>query len=193
MRKKLIKLLVWLLDKVRNDDLNNGFEMENQPCYNKEGKFIGWFSRSMAVAGFVYCKDRRGNLYVLASERGKGAADFQGYWNCTCGYLSFHETLKDACFREIHEETGVDLTNEGSCQIVGINDRLNANKQNVTVHFRIVIINKTIENFKFSHDFNDGKDEVGEIKWIAIDEIDNYNWAFNHRQLIKDYSIDLYQ
>ena len=64
MRKKVIKLLAWLLDKVRNDDLNNGFEMENQPCYNKEGKFIGWFSRSMAVAGFVYCKDRRGRMHA---------------------------------------------------------------------------------------------------------------------------------
>lgn len=56
MRKKVIKLLVWLLNKVRNDDLNNGFEMENQPCYNKEGKFIGWFSRSMAVAVLFIAK-----------------------------------------------------------------------------------------------------------------------------------------
>jgi len=28
------------------------------------------------------------------------------------------------------------------------------------------------------------KDEVKEIKWINVDEIDNYKWAFNHEKRI---------
>ena len=52
-------------------------ELRNQPCYDADGNFIGWFSRSIAAAIFVFCRDEKGNLYVLASERGKGAADFK--------------------------------------------------------------------------------------------------------------------
>ena len=33
-------------------------KLVNQPCYDKEGNFIGWFSRSMAAAIFIYCKDK---------------------------------------------------------------------------------------------------------------------------------------
>jgi hypothetical protein len=29
--------------------------------------------------------------------------------------------------------------------------------------------------------------EVGEIKWIPISEIDNYDFAFDHDELIKEY------
>lgn len=44
--------------------------MKNQECYDKNGKFLGWFSRSMAVAVFVFAKDKDGDWCVLGSERG---------------------------------------------------------------------------------------------------------------------------
>ena len=62
--------------------------------------FIGWFSRSMATAIFVFCKDADGDWCVLASERGEEAADFRGMWNCPCGYLDFDETTKECAVRE---------------------------------------------------------------------------------------------
>ena len=160
-------------------DNNNLF---NQPCYDKEGNFIGWFSRSIAVSGFVYCKNKDDKWCVLASERGKGTPDFQGYWNAPCGYLDFNETILAALIREIKEETGVDL-NGYMFQFIGYEDTPKANRQNVTFRFRVLINNKKCEEFNFSHKWNE-KDEVGEIKWVPIEDVDNYKWAFGHRERI---------
>lgn len=44
-------------------------------------------------------------MYFLANKRGTETPDFQGYWNCPCGYIDFDETEEDAVCREIMEET----------------------------------------------------------------------------------------
>lgn len=83
--------------------------MKNYPIKIETGEHAGetvWVHRSIAVAGFVFCKID-GEWCVLANQRGEGAPDFKGYWNCPCGYLDFDETTKEACIREIYEETGV--------------------------------------------------------------------------------------
>ena len=67
--------------------------------------------------------------------------------------------------------------------MVGINDLPTENRQNVTVRHRVLITNKTTNDFKFSHDGNE-KDEVGAIQWIPIKNIGEYQWAFNHDKLI---------
>jgi len=155
----------------------------NQPCYDKYGRFIGWFSRSMAVALFTFCKNENGEWCVLASERGEEAADFQGYWNCTCGYLDFSETTKEAAVRECFEETGIKI-NPNEVEFFGYEDSPSANHQNVTFRFYTFIEDKTTNSFTFSKEKNEGK-EVGSIKWMTIDEIDDYKWAFGHKDLIK--------
>lgn len=145
---------------------------------------IGWFSRSMATAIFVFCKDKDGDWCVLASERGEDAADFRGFWNCTCGYLDFDETLKDCAMRELYEETGI-LIDEDIVQVVGTEDSPEANRQNVTVRFAAFIEDAVTDDFTFSKAHNEGK-EVGEIKWIKLADVDNYMWAFNHDKRIKE-------
>lgn len=32
---------------------------------------------------------------------------------------------------------------------------------------------------------NSEEKEVDEVKWICLDDIDKYNWAFNHNELLK--------
>ena len=155
----------------------------NQPCYDKYGRFLGWYSRSMAVAIFVYCKDKNGNWCVLASERGEEAADFRGFWNCTCGYLDHNETTKEAALRELYEETGVFIDNEYLIKFVGYEDSPEANRQNVTFRFAVFINDAVTDDFTFSKKNNEGK-EVGEIKWIKIGDVDNYMWAFHHDKRI---------
>lgn len=151
----------------------------NQPCYDKYGRFIGWFSRSMATALFVYAKNKNGEWCILASERGEEAADFRGYWNCCCGYLDYNETTKQCAIRELNEEVGVKLTTD-DIQFVGYEDNpVSANHQNVTFRFCVFIEDKTTEDFTFSKALNEGK-EVGDIKWIKLSDIDNHQWAFNH-------------
>lgn len=160
--------------------------LNNQPCYDKYGRFLGWYSRSMASSLFVFCKDKDGNWCVLASERGVEAADFRGKWNCTCGYLDRDETIKECAVRECFEETGIEIP-INALTFVGYEDNpITANKQNVTFRFCAKIEDKITTDFIFSKKNNEGK-EVGEIKWIKIDEVGNYEWAFNHGALISEF------
>lgn len=165
--------------------LEHKMALTNQPCYDKYGRFLGWFSRSIAVVVFVFAKDKDGDWCVLASERGKDAADFNGMWNCCCGYLDFGETTKEAACREVHEETGVDIPID-SLEFIGYEDNpITANRQNVTFRFLVKIEDRQTCDFKFSKKDNEG-DEVGEIAWIKEKDIDRYKWAFEHNQLLKE-------
>lgn len=145
--------------------------------------FIGWFSRSMATALFAFCKDEEGDWCVLASERGEEAADFRGMWNCTCGYLDYDETTKECAVRECFEETGVKLPIESLIFIGYEDDPVKANRQNVTFRFAAKIEDHVTSDFKFSKEHNEGK-EVGKIAWVKVKDIDNYEWAFNHKNRI---------
>ena len=145
--------------------------------------FIGWFSRSMATALFAFCKDEEGDWCVLASERGEEAADFRGMWNCTCGYLDYDETTKECAVRECFEETGVKLPIESLIFIGYEDDPVKANRQNVTFRFAAKIEDRITSDFEFSKEHNEGK-EVGKITWVKVKDIDNYEWAFNHKNRI---------
>lgn len=148
---------------------------------NEIGKaMIGWFSRSIAASIFVFSHCEDGELCVLASERGKDAADFNGYWNCPCGYLDFSETAKECAIRECLEETGIKIPTS-VVSFFGYNDDpIDSNKQNVTFRF-IAKIDKKDSNF--SKKLNEGE-EVGEIKWIRLKDINEYQWAFGHDKII---------
>ena len=161
--------------------------MKNQPCYDKNGNFLGWFSRSNAVVCVTFAKDLDGIVYVLASERGEGTPDpeFVGAWNLVCGYLDFNETLEEAAIRETFEETGVVLPSEYIMKVEEIDDPNADKRQNICTRF-LTRLPKTIDYYPFSKKNNEEK-EVGAIKWIPIHEIDNYRWAFNHNEIIKKY------
>lgn len=184
MMKNTIKMFFKKL--FTRSNYNNSFVPINQPCFDKNGTQLGWFSRSMATAIFLFCKDKNGKLHVLASERGSGAADFNGLWNCPCGYLEFGVRLSENAVAECFQETGV-LVKANEIEFMDFDDSLTANRQNVTFHYRFIEENKTIDDFEFSHKYME-KNEVGEIKWIPLDEIDKYQWAFGHDKLIKKYA-----
>lgn len=158
--------------------------MKNQECYDKNGKYLGWFSRSMATAAFVFAKDKDEDWCVLGSVRGPEAADYQGYWNCPCGYLEFGIDLATNSCKELKEETGVDI-NPKDMVFFGYNDDPKEPHQNVTMRFLCIVEDKKTEDFKFSHAGNEGK-EVGEIKFIKLQDIKKYKWAFNHDSIIRE-------
>jgi len=147
--------------------------------------FIGWYSRSVATCLFVFCKNEDGSWCVLASERGEEAADFQGYWNCPCGYLDFDETTAACARRECYEETGIDLDVNSLNFISFEDDPVTANRQNITFRFYTIIRDKKTSDFKFSKVNNEGK-EVGKIAWIPVENIHQYKWAFNHEKRIDE-------
>lgn len=153
--------------------------MKNFPV-KVDGKEF-WISRSIAVACFIY-KIEGGNGYVLVNKRGKGTPDYQGYYNCICGYLDYGETLKEACAREAFEECGVTI-DPNKLKFFGYNDDPSESKQNVTFRFGYMFNN---QSDKFEPDKARGgeKDEVTSIEWIPVDDIDDYKFAFGHEKLI---------
>lgn len=154
-----------------------------------------WISRAMAVVVFVFAKDENKDKYVLAVERGKGTPDpeYVGAYCVPCGYLDYNETLKQAAIRELKEETGLtasDLTaSDFQLELLAINDNPEDDKrQNVTFRYRINAT-RTVEDLtkELTSKFSE-KDEVSNIRFIRVEDIDNYKWAFNHGELIKTYS-----
>jgi 8-oxo-dGTP pyrophosphatase MutT (NUDIX family) len=111
-------------------------------------------------------------------------------WNCPCGYLDYDETTKECAVRECFEETGVQIPIDSLVFINYEDDPVTANRQNVTFRFGAKIENHITTDFKFSKEKNEGA-EVGEIKWVKVKDIDNYEWAFNHKTRIEEISLYL--
>jgi len=146
-----------------------------------DGK-VYWISRHLAVAVFIYTR-KNGKTYILANQRGPGVPDFQGFWNCPCGYLDFDETLNEAAARELKEETGYNIKHE-RLEMFYINSDPDSNKQNVTVRFKALVASLQTENLTMKYS---EKNEVQCIKWIDINELNKYKWAFNHDKIIKEW------
>lgn len=153
--------------------------MKNFPI-EYEGKTY-WISRAVAVVGYIFTFDN-GKLLVLANKRGKGTPNYQGYWNCPCGYLDFDETTREACCREIAEETNLTV-NPKSLMLDSIQDDPTEDpNQNVTFRYwnfnvwysALTIYAKGAE-----------PDEVEDVEWIPVEELDNYQFAFNQEKTIK--------
>lgn len=141
-----------------------------------------WISRSVAVSTFLFLRDV-GEIYVLANKRGKGSADFQGLWNCPCGYLDFDETGEEAAVREVREETGYILESK-ELNLDKVITCPRQNHQNVTLRY---ICEKDISDIKkLDGDFGGEEEEVEEVKLINIKNIDDYEWAFEHNDIIKE-------
>lgn len=140
-----------------------------------------WISRSMAVSVFIFLYNTNDkSWYVLANRRGNGAADYHGLWNCPCGYLDYNETLQHAAWREVKEETNFDV-NEQCLKLFGVNSNPSENRQNVTTRFYYILEN---DGFPIVNNYNCEPNEVSDVQWININNLDDYEFAFNHKNLI---------
>ena len=146
--------------------------MKNQPV-NIDGKEY-WISRSVAIC--VACFTRDSGLRVLAVKRGENL-DEPGKWCLPCGYLDYDETLHDACKRELKEETNLYTDN---FHFYHIDSDPKSNRQNVTVVYWTYST-----SYAYQTVFADGVEST-DLEWIAISDLKNYDWAFNHKQLILD-------
>ena len=178
-----------------------------QCCIGKGDFKVGdksvWESRSVAVNCVIVVTDANFTTepFVLISKRGSGAADYQGLWNIPAGYLDYDETTSEAMVREVWEETNINLysilnmkedknnyvvqdyiTNEW-----GTNSDITNNRQNVSFRFGIYFVMDNFINKLTLSDKNSEPNEIGEIKWIPLSKIDNYQFAFGHDNLIKEF------
>lgn len=162
---------------------------KNRPIYffdtelNKEN--VVWDSRSTAVSIYCFAKSKDGKWYVLANKRGKGCPDFVGYWCCPCGYLDWGENEKEAAVRETFEECGINIDVD-KVKFYDASAEPSLNRENVT--FRLyTILPHTVEYYKNIMNSNHSEEnEVDNIKFIWIEKINHYNWAFYHDCNIKN-------
>lgn len=154
--------------------------MKNFIIESKDGQKY-WISRSCAVAAFIFVYDKNKNDYfVLANKRGPGTPNFQGYWNCPCGYIDFDEDAPTAAKREVFEETGY-VIDKNKLVMVGVNSDPNQVNQNITIRYYALLDDYPVCKPSIGGE----KDEVDDVKWISINQIINYEWAFEHKEIIK--------
>ena len=60
-------------------------------------------------------------------------------------------------------------------------------KQNVSMHFGIVFL--ATDSFPLITIKNCGDEEVSEVRWVPIEEVDSLECAFNHRAIIEEFLI----
>lgn len=146
-----------------------------------------WISPSVATVGIIYKFNENGKLCFVANKRGIGCPDYNGYWNIPCGYFDLEDSsVLEGASREIFEETGLNVPID-KWNLWFINSRPTDGKHVLSMRF----IAKFDESFgTFTSEHSEDM-EVDDIKWIPVDEVDNYQWAFNQREVIADLVRDM--
>lgn len=164
---------------------HDGWNGDNSNICEGDPKIL-YDARICAVSGFVFAVVN-GKYSVLANKRGEGTPDYQGYWNCPCGYLERYETSKEGIAREIWEECGYRIDMDKLKVVFTETDPRYCNNGNVTIrHTAFIGAAFQFDTFKVGE--GGEENEVDNVKWIPVDEIDQYLWAFNHYNTIKKYA-----
>lgn len=159
-----------------------------------------WISRSIAVHGILLVHDlERNQKFLLIEKRGPGCPDEIGKWANPTGYLDWDETLKEALFREVYEEMGLDLEKLKIklISLSGYYDDPKKENQNVTLRFKVGLKYEEIKPLLKDGTINPNtesrggeKDEVSAIDLLRIypreDLVDPSQFAFNHGEIIND-------
>jgi 8-oxo-dGTP pyrophosphatase MutT (NUDIX family) len=171
------------------------FKNRKSIAYKVGNKKI-YASRSVAVVGVIIIYK---NLipHVLVSRRGPNAEDFQGKMNLVAGYLDWDETGLDGLIRETWEEVGFNLreyVDKGDMicsslsQPWSVNSTPTENNQNVSLRYGAVFqINPEDKFPTLTTEYNEVVGECEDPMWLSLEDIYNYEWAFNHDQVIGDY------
>lgn len=170
----------------------DGKEIEYQ--VPKEKTRTLYDGRYCAVAGFIFGVIQ-GKYCVLANKRGVGTPDFQGYWNCPCGFLERGENSCEGIARETAEECGVLIDVSKFKPIYIQTEPEKCNNGNVTIHHVAFVGNRVALNTEvkakdlgdFFNKIRGEINEVSDVSWIPVDNIDNFKWAFYHEESIAKY------
>lgn len=154
-----------------------------------------WNSRSVAVVGMILMR-HEGEIYVLIGKRGEALPNEVGKYCMPCGFLDFDETCEEAVVREVYEETGLNLNKLTKSYTVvydhlhfpwRINSEPDNKVQTVSMHYAICLeIEKGMGELpELNLDNNIDPTEVSEIKWVNINKLNEYDFAFGHDKVIR--------
>jgi 8-oxo-dGTP pyrophosphatase MutT (NUDIX family) len=135
-------------------------------------------SRSVAVV-MVLCCSLNDKLYFAIEKRGTAQGlDKQGLWCLPCGYLDYSESGVEAIKRELWEEVGINL--DEFCPWDS-----DAQPWYVTLRYGAVLMVNALPTLIPNNDAE--PNEVADAKWITLEEIPNYEFAFGHDDVIRTY------
>lgn len=166
---------------------------ENFPIKDAETGKEYWISRSCAVVAVIVAEEpKTGELYVLVGKRGPGCPDYIGRYAFVCGYLNWQETREQALIREVKEEIDLDITDCDIMEWKTVDDPEADPRENICTRYIVIVdydeIKSGLENGGFdlnSEERGGEKDETSDLKLIPVSEVDSYDWAFNHAEVIK--------
>lgn len=178
------------------------FKNTENKCYTTTCGQQIYKSRATAVVGMVLMR-YKGELYVILGKRGESCPDEVGKWCMPCGYLDWDETIQDAVIRETWEESGFNINKAMNTYEI-LSDNMNhpwrinsesepgASKQNISHHYAICLDAGESSLPELNTDNNAVDDEVSEVKWAKVSDIDLYDTAFGHSKIIKVYTNNLF-
>lgn len=167
--------------------------MQKNKPYNfttEEGQQKTLFDGRYACVCAIVLAQETDTLYVLANKRGPGCPNEIGKWNMPCGYMDAGSAEKN-CSKEVHEETGLEISPD-EFSLIGISDT--GKERNVTLRYIAVLPDgrKELPSVESLKGLGGEADEVSEIKWIDINDIANYEWAFNHDEVLHKTLMEIY-
>ena len=142
---------------------------------------VVFIPRPTGVSLFVDSIDNDGDFCVLTNLRGQRTNDNKGKWNVPAGFLEWDESGERAAQRECEEECGISVPIEEIKQVETSTDP-KENRQHVIFRYYAVVGSEYM-NKKLT-DKDSEEDEVRDIKWIKLRELDNYEFAWNMRESI---------
>jgi 8-oxo-dGTP pyrophosphatase MutT (NUDIX family) len=152
-----------------------------------------WISRAVAVVGILIFRNIDTQIdYVLLEKRSE-KMDHPNQWCVPCGYLDFNEDGWECLTREVWEETGFYLSDyvkninfDNDKQPFFVNTNPGENRQNIALRYGVILHFKDNE---FPHEItNNTNDEVSDIQFVTLDDVDTFDIAFHHDIIIKNFT-----
>lgn len=143
-----------------------------------------WYSRSLACSTIILRYDSVNHtVEILASKRGQGCEFNKGLWNVPGGFIDFDEDARECALRETYEETGVKIPQD-QIMFQFLDTTPRGKRQTMVAVWAGVFTKKATEDWTFDTSHSE-KDEVEEIKWIDLNDLDKYQWTNDQIRNIK--------
>lgn len=127
----------------------------------------------VTVDAVVFAKLKKSSYLLLIKRENK---PFEDSWALPGGFIDTDEPAKQACQRELQEETGMSL-DLNQLKFFHFYDEVNRDPRSRTITFAYLAQINSLNEVK-------GDDDASEAKWFDIKKLPKL--AFDHLQIIKD-------
>ncbi len=130
-----------------------------------------------ATVAAIIMDTREGTVKILLARRAHDP--FKGQWCLPSGHIEKYETVRDAIFREVKEETGLNFT----ADFFGSFDEILPDKN---IHAVV-----SVYRGEGIGEIKPQPSEVDEIQWFTLDEALSLLLAFAHHHILEVYKSSL--